>query len=308
MENKDFKRIVKQVSDNIEYLSDSGDNGSFKELVFNNVEILPMQSIYIKTGNILESAYNLFINEMNINKFESLIFNDKYPKLKDGKISIKNKKYQLDVLFRDVKNDTIYYLESKANINLDTEKSVSTSNKATTIIKKELELMFPTQTIISKVLAGRVYREVDKNKEALLNNDVIMGYNEFFDIFNVYMSKNYWENMWSELGDRIISKIDLSLEEQFDLIDKIIKEGNEMLSKNNHKKPNKFIKDNLIPKINIFGLNKIITISHCKRTIYRKKVSCKDFNLKIIKKRDLMQKKVDSFNAYLSNEEKLNNI
>jgi hypothetical protein len=100
--------------------------GSITYLIYG--ETPSEQSVFIKLGRLGE-----FISKELIRKKPGLEL------LKCGVQVVNNKKKDIDLIFKDEVNKTIYYRELKGNIELDTEKLPATINKC-----KEIELSLKT--------------------------------------------------------------------------------------------------------------------------------------------------------------------
>ena len=110
----------------------------------------------------------------------------------------------LDLIFRDDVNNVIYYLELKLNINLDTEKIVSTYEKVKHITQY-LEQKYPNYKIDSAVLTWGTFNLEDltaqsKLKKAKEYNVNVVDPNTFFQIVGMPMSKNAYETYFRNLG------------------------------------------------------------------------------------------------------------
>lgn len=75
-------------------------------------------SILIQLGNRLEDFWNAVISKCAINLIET-----------NNKIEINGKNRQLDHLFKDLDENLVYYLDSKCNLNFDTEKKPASNAK-----------------------------------------------------------------------------------------------------------------------------------------------------------------------------------
>jgi hypothetical protein len=75
-------------------------------------------SVLIQVGNKLEEFWNLVISECATNLIET-----------NNKIKVKNSNRQLDHLFEGMPNTHLFYLESKCNLNFDTEKKPASNDK-----------------------------------------------------------------------------------------------------------------------------------------------------------------------------------
>jgi len=179
--------IIEDINKNIILgASKKKSTGSFGELLWGKTSV---QSINIKMGNVLERSWNVFLDNIT-----DVIKIDKG--MEYGS--------QIDVMFSY--KDTVFYFESKNNVNLDTEKTIATKEK---IVRIEylLEKDYPDKIIISKVLSNRNSRTemVNFYKKPFTQND-FYGYSDFFDIFSIDVSKKDWETFFFEQGKRILEE------------------------------------------------------------------------------------------------------
>ena len=187
----DFKKeLIAEVDNTIINCSKKlkDENGSFCELLkFPN---LSKQSVSIKMGNVLEKIYNKFLNSF-----------DGVENLKPVNKNISS--HQIDLLFK--KEDTIYYFESKLNLNLDTEKSKATINKVKTI-ESYLTKKYPNNKIVAKLLSSRFDKSENVKfiKEKYIKKSDVFGYSDFFKLFDIMIRIKEWEDLFSEIGERIV--------------------------------------------------------------------------------------------------------
>lgn len=92
-----------------------------------------------------------------------------------------------DHLFKDESTKTIYYAECKANLNLDTEKCKSTSDKCQQILE-ELKTEYPGYTIKMYLLGIRYYQKslipkIILKKYSCIDENVL-GINEYLKAMN----------------------------------------------------------------------------------------------------------------------------
>lgn len=159
-------------------------NGSFNELIYRGIS---NQSLNIILGTILEKAWK-----------EAISFS------KDSfLIDIKTvSSHQIDIIFRN--NDTIYYFESKNNLNLDTEKSIATFNKIKAV-ESGLREIYKNETIVCKILSNRYFdAESAKLYKKPINKNILIGYGEMFDILGEHVTEEEWEKFFfEEVGSKI---------------------------------------------------------------------------------------------------------
>jgi len=108
------------------------------------VDMQISQSTCIKLGIALESVLS------DIIKTNLKLINIKSKNTKGKK--------ERDHLFKNEETKTIYYAEIKSNLNLDTEKCKSTSDKCVQI-RQELQLEYPDYTINMYLVGGRYYEK-----------------------------------------------------------------------------------------------------------------------------------------------------
>jgi hypothetical protein len=120
------------------------DINSMKFLIDKNLT----QSQSIRLGNELENLFRDHILNQSL--------------LRSLNRKCKNK--ECDHIFMDNANNTIYYAELKCNLNLDTEKSVSTYKKCQQITN-ELRIMYPNCDVCMYLVSLRYHR-----KELIPNN------------------------------------------------------------------------------------------------------------------------------------------
>lgn len=159
------------------------------------VDKILSQSDCIRLGNELENILKYII----IHKNNTLT-----------NIKQKNKKgvKEKDHLFKDDINKIIFYAEIKSNLNLDTEKSISTINKCIEI-QKELEKNYPEYKIKWFLVGARYY-----SKEIIPRNiyikylkikDNIVGINEYFQ--NMSISTIFDDNNYKIFINKIVAQM-----------------------------------------------------------------------------------------------------
>ena len=161
---------MKLIIDNNKYVKEcisnkSKDFNSLSSLVDMNLS----QSDCIKFGNGMEKILNDVIITKNL-------------QLKNIKPVNKKGKKERDHLFKNEVIKTIYYAEIKSNLNLDTEKCKSTSDKCLQIYE-ELRLEYPDYFIKMYLVGTRYYDKtiipkIIKNKYLSIEENVV-GVNEY---------------------------------------------------------------------------------------------------------------------------------
>ena len=161
---------LKIIIDNNKYIKECISN---KSKDFNSLSYLIdrdlSQSDCIKFGNGMEKILIDIIITKN-------------PQLENIKPINKKGKKERDHLFKNETLKTIYYAEIKSNLNLDTEKCKSTSNKCLQIYE-ELRLEYPDYFIKMYLVGTRYYDKtiipkIIKNKYLSIEEDVL-GVNEY---------------------------------------------------------------------------------------------------------------------------------
>ena len=122
------------------------------------------------------------------NVFTDIILSKSGKKLTNIKRKNTKGKKETDHLFLDEENKTIYYAELKSNLNLDTEKCKSTSEKCI-LIEKELNEIYDGYNVNMYLLGLRYYEKslipktISKKYENIHTN--VIGVNEYFDLLNI---------------------------------------------------------------------------------------------------------------------------
>jgi hypothetical protein len=111
-----------------------------------------------------------------------------------------------DHLFIDEKNKIIYYSELKSNINLDTEKSKTTSNKCLEIVK-QLEETYKNYQIKWCLLGLRYldYNEIPKVIQGKYTNikENLYGINQYLNMLSISISftKEEYKKLLNKISD-----------------------------------------------------------------------------------------------------------
>ena len=220
--NEIYDKIKNEINNNdtnkkiiitIDNLKETIDNNNYVKKCFSNEDICTnslsylisninlSQSDKIKLGSGMEKILSDFIIKYNKN-------------LKNIKTEKKLKKgeKEKDHLFKDEENKIIYYAELKSNLNLDTEKSKSTSNKCL-LIKKELKEKYVEYTI-KMYLVNLRYLTKKNIPDFILNkyNNItknICGINEYFDNLNVkynFINESEYSLLLTHLAKKMFNK------------------------------------------------------------------------------------------------------
>ena len=154
------------------------------------------QSNKIKLGIVLEKILTDYVLKNNVN-------------LENIKTHTKKGEKEKDHIFKDEKNKIIYYAELKSNLNLDTEKSKSTTEKCLFILN-ELRKNYTDYTIKMYLVSLRYLNKQDipnfiiNKYQNILSN--ICGLNDYLISLNIDNTfKN--ENEYSLLLKYIVKKI-----------------------------------------------------------------------------------------------------
>jgi hypothetical protein len=175
---------------NIKYiLIIENDVNDLKLIIDNNKYVKECISNKSKDFNSLSSLVDMNLSQSDCIKFGNgmeKILNDviitKNPQLKNIKPINKKGKKERDHLFKNEIVKTIYYAEIKSNLNLDTEKCKSTSDKCLQIYE-ELRLEYPDYIIKMYLVGTRYYDKtiipkIIKNKYLSIEENVV-GVNEY---------------------------------------------------------------------------------------------------------------------------------
>ena len=135
------------------------------------------QSDCIKLGIGIEKVFKDIIISRNTNLENIKPINKKGQKEKDH-------------LFKDETTKTIYYAEIKSNLNLDTEKCKSTSDKCVSILE-ELKIQFPDYEIKMFLIGLRYFDKkiipkIVMNKYKIIQENVV-GINDYFEQLHIGM-------------------------------------------------------------------------------------------------------------------------
>ena len=180
--------------------------------------ILQRELTYTKPGSITYLLYGKKTSEQSINiKFghfgevlskELIKMNSDFELLPCGIQNINNKKKDVDLIFKDVTNKTIYYRELKGNIELDTEKLPATIEKCKEI-EISLKTTYPDYEINCGILNWSVYnRTILKsglsNIKSFEKNGIQINHMEdFLQILKIIWSEEDYYLYFSGIGDKI---------------------------------------------------------------------------------------------------------
>ncbi len=133
----------------------------------------------------------------------------KNPNLKNIKPKNKKGQKERDHLFEDEASKTIYYAELKSNLNLDTEKCKSTSNKCSQILE-ELKQEYPEHTIKMYLLGIRYYEKalIPKiiNNKYLCIQENVLGVNDYLREMNTnvcFQDEKMYKEFLNHLADKM---------------------------------------------------------------------------------------------------------
>lgn len=155
------------------------------------------QSINIKLGRLGE-----FLSK------ELIKTNNNLELLNCGIQKINNKKKDVDLIFKDEVNKTIYYRELKGNIELDTEKLPATITKCKDI-ENSLKTTYLDYTINCGILNWSVYNRKIltaglSNIKTFENGGIKIDHMEdFLNIIDVYWNDDDYYSYFREIGNKI---------------------------------------------------------------------------------------------------------
>ena len=150
------------------------------------------QSLNIKFGRAFEKWFHQAV----------ILGNNDYEMMKCGVWREIQK--DLDLIFRDNQNKVIYYRELKCNIDLDTEKIVSTYEKVL-YIQDHLRVKFPEYRIDVAILAWATYDKEkitaqSKIKKCHDNKVQVEVPRSFFDLININISEKEYLDYFKHIG------------------------------------------------------------------------------------------------------------
>ena len=159
------------------------------------------QSVSVKLGKTGEQIFKYIIENFS-----------EYKLLQCGVqlIDNKNQKKDFDLVFQDEINKVIYFRELKSNIELDTEKIVSTFEKVDGELKEWLEKKYTGYSIDVGILNWSIYNRNIPNlktkshiKKCEDNNVKVDHVEDMFKLTNLKWEQEDWENYWLGVGTEI---------------------------------------------------------------------------------------------------------
>ena len=166
-----------------EYISKKQDSAKDEHSFCTLVDKPLTQSQNIMLGSCME---NLFYDTIRKTKISMQDMSGR------GEGKQKKGEKQKDHIWLDVEKREIIYAEQKNNINLDTEKSVSTEKKVAEIANK-----YPDYKITPLILAARYLSSVEPIAEKIIarkyKNTQVIGVNEYLALFGLPGFANYDE-------------------------------------------------------------------------------------------------------------------
>jgi hypothetical protein len=192
---------------------------SIKDIGFAWVDkILSSKLTLVNPGSILYLLYGRKLSEQSINvkmgKFgeflskELIKTNNNLELLDCGIQQINNKNKDIDLIFEDKVNKIIYYRELKANIRLDTEKTLATITKCKEI-ENSLKTTYLHHTINCAILNWSVYNrkiltEGLSNIKTFENENIrIEHIEDFLNLINIFWEENDFYSYFKEIGNKI---------------------------------------------------------------------------------------------------------
>ena len=121
------------------------------------------------------------------------------------KLNNSNEKKDFDLIWKDEENKTIYYRESKGNLELDSEKLPATISKVKRL-HDELNLKYPGYHINSGIYNWTLYERGDAEggglnavKTCEKHNIKVDHFNDFINLLHYTMSKEHFESYFRNL-------------------------------------------------------------------------------------------------------------
>lgn len=184
-------------------------------------QMMKTRTIMTKPGSITYLLYGQQISEQSINiKFgylgEILIKNivkcNTNLKLLDcGVQKIIDSKLDVDLIWLNENNKTIYIREIKANINLDTEKTNAIIHKLNNIFLLHFKKVYPEYNINVGILTWTIYKYVNINKTKITkfkqNNINVEHFDDFLKLTNFVWEEDDFYKYFKKLG-KIIKQTD----------------------------------------------------------------------------------------------------
>ena len=180
--------------------------GSIKYMIFGKQT--SEQSVSVKYGNCGEKIFKYIIENFT-----------EYKLLQCGVqlIDKKDKKKDFDLVFQDAINKVIYFRELKANIELDSEKIVSTFSKVIGELKEWLETKYPTYSIDVGILNWSIYnrnipdlKTKSHIKKCEKNNVKVDHLEDMFKLTDLEWEQEDWEKFQLEIGSTIKKNLDFT--------------------------------------------------------------------------------------------------
>lgn len=150
------------------------------------------QSQCIRFGKIFEN----FIKNLIKSKGYELINEELVDVYETGSKTKKGKK-DLDICF--IKDNIIFYFESKLNLNLDSEKSKATDDKIYSITKYLIQ-----ENNQNSIFSGLITCWYEKEEGMLITTKTnLLFMKDFFEILDIKTTKEEYYNMMSDFGKMI---------------------------------------------------------------------------------------------------------
>lgn len=119
---------------------------------------------------------------------------------------INNVKKDIDLSFKDTKNNIIYYYEIKSNIDLDSEKIIATIEKCK-YIEKYLKNKYENYNVISGILLWTIYDVKDLNNSKIKifeKNEISVYYmSDFLKTIDICWDKENYYQYFRQIGEKI---------------------------------------------------------------------------------------------------------
>jgi hypothetical protein len=201
---KKMKRIIK---------STSKEQGSLNELLFPDRLDFPKQTVLIRFGVAVEAGIRKYI----ASRYED-ISDELSPLIR----KFLDKNIQLDIAAR--KDNTYFISELKYNFNLDTEKTAKVVEKLD-LLSITLKKFYNGQGVNSNVsLVSLRYPHADDiirlNPDfKSIKHQYILGYVDFFKLFDLKVTKTEWEAFHESLGNELMRLYFSVMENESSIVD-----------------------------------------------------------------------------------------
>lgn len=191
----------------LETLKKIGIDWTKKLLQTKNSMTKPGSIIYLLHGRkISDHSINVRFGHLGEILLKNIIESNENLKLFNcGIQDISNLKLDVDLIWYNKDNNTLYVREIKANINLDTEKIKAVINKLKIVFYNHFKEEYPDYNIDVGLVSWTLYKKHKKTNRYIIRNfaknDIKVEYfNDFLKLTNFVWSENDFYSYFKELG------------------------------------------------------------------------------------------------------------